>query len=145
MTPHEPIASPPPDALRREARVLGRLILKREVEAEFLDRYIEAHRHLFLEPPAKGEAAVLEFAVRHSRLLPCIDGAAALTAPNSLLHRKSLLMAAILEASPRYADEFLPRRATVPGLIGLGLVVGVVAAVHVAIGLPILKLVGRGA
>ena len=129
--------------LRREASALGRLVLRREIESEFVDRYVAAHTHLFTEALPSREAALVAFAMRHPMLLPSLDAAAALVRPGSLLHRKGLLMAAILEASPRYADEFLPRRAGVPQLVVLCVQTGITTLVRLAIGIPLLGLVGR--
>lgn len=129
-----------PELLKAEARALGRLILRREVEQEFIDRYVAAHEHLFTGPQLPVDNAMVNWAMRHQRLLPCMDAAAALLRPNSLLHKKALLMAAILEATPRYAEEFLPRKR---GLLGLGVllaVLGLTTAVQVLIGAPLLWL-----
>ena len=130
-----------PEVLKAEARALGRLILRREVEQEFIDRYAAAHEHIFTEIQSPADVALVSFAVRHERLLPCLDAAAALLRPHSLLHKKALLMTAVLEASPRYADEFLPRKRSFLGLCGLFIVLGFTTAVQVVIGAPLLWLV----
>ncbi len=126
------------EALKAEARALGRFVLRREVEPEFIDRYAAAHAHLFTELQSPGDVALVSYAVRHERLLPCLDAAAALLRPESLLHKKALLMAAVLEASPRYAEEFLPRTRGLLGLCGLFVVLGFTTAVQVVIGAPLL-------
>ena len=129
--------------LRAEARVLGRFVLGRDPEAEFAERYAAAHDHLFKELIPPGDRSVVAFAMRMPVLVPCVDAAAALFRPGSLLHRKALLMAAILEASPKYAEEFLPRTKGMSGLAWLVLWTGVVSAVQIAIGAPVIFIVGR--
>ncbi len=133
----------PETALHEEGRALGAFIIGAPVDAEFVDRYAAAHAHLFREPPGPGEAAVLALAIRRPLLLPFLAAASGLIRRESLLHKKSLLMAAILEASPRYADEFLPRP-TRPFRLAIILAwTGLVTALQVAIGLPILLLLGK--
>lgn len=135
---------PDREALRIEGRLLGRLVLGREPEPEFVERYVGAHEFLFQEPVHGNDGAVMALAVRRPWLVPCLDSAAALVRPHALLHRKALLMAAILEASPRYAGEFLPRRTGWAGLVWLGFSAGLMTAVRVAVGIPVLILAGRG-
>ena len=130
-----------PRMLKSEAQAFGRLILRLDVEPEFIDRYIAAHDHLFTGPQLPTEVAVVAFAMRYPRLLPCLDAAAALLRPESLLHKKALLMTAILEASPRYADEFLPRKRSLGGLCMLLVMLGFTTAVQVTVGALLLVFV----
>jgi len=125
-------------ALREEARVFGRFIAGGPVEHEFVERYVAAHAHLPIEVRDAADERVLTFAVAHPAALPALDAASALVWPHSLLHRKALLMAAILEASPRYADDFLPRRSSWGRLVLLVVSVGLSTAYQVARGLPLL-------
>lgn len=129
--------------LRTEAVTLGRFIVGRPIEVEFVDRYVAAHTHLAMEARQQGDDAVVNFAMAHPVLLPPLDAAAALVRPQSLLHKKALLMSAILEASPAYAAEFLPRQAGWIGLLGLIAHVGVVTICQLLIGVPLLTIVGR--
>lgn len=133
-----------PDSLRVEGRLLGRLVLGREPEPEFVERYVEAHEHLFREPARGNDAAVMALIVRRPWLLACVDSAAAMIQPGALVHRKALLMAAILEASPRYADEFLPRRTTWGGLLWLGIGAAIATVCRIVIGIPVLMIVRGG-
>ncbi len=139
--PHETSA----EALRNEARALGRLILRRDVDAEFVDRYVEAHRHLLTGAQPPREVSLVRVAVARPVLLACLEAAVALVQPDSLLRKKSLLMAAILEASPRYADEFLPRPIGWVGLAFLAIRVGLGSAARLAVGLPALWILRRSA
>jgi hypothetical protein len=127
-----------PDALRLEALALGKLILRRDIDPQFIDRYIEAHNHVFTGPQPLRDLAIVHFAASHAWLLPALDAAAAFKFPNSLLHKKALLMAAILEASPCYADDFLPRRCGWPSLVILTARLGIGTACALIIGLPLL-------
>jgi hypothetical protein len=131
------------DTLHAEALALGRFIVGRPIAPALVDRYVEAHRHLFEEEADGRDRELVAFAARHPRLLPSLDAALALTRPDALLHRKALLMAAILEASPDHADDFLPRTRSLAGLVALGARVGLRSAVEVAIGLPLLAVLGR--
>ena len=129
--------------LRAEARALARFIIGCEPGTELVERYVSAHEHLFRELVPAGELAVVSLAVRRRVLLPCLDAAAALVHPKALLHRKALLMAAVLEASPRHAEAFLPRRTGWVALVAIGAWAGVASAVQITIGLPFLWFVGR--
>ena len=133
------------DQLRAEAAAIGRFILKRPIEAEFIDRYVAAHEHLALRPSYRADATVLAFAMTHVATLPSLDAAAALVRPQALLHRKALLLTAILEASPRYADQFLPRTRSWLGLAALVARVGLATMFQIAVGVLILAMVERRA
>jgi hypothetical protein len=124
-------------ALIGEAQALSRLIVGEVAPRDFLDRYVTAHRYVFSDSADPDEIALLALAMRRRWLLPCIDAALALRRPDALLHRKALVMAAILEASPRYADAFLPRHRSTVALIWLSLRLGAMGAMQLAIGLPI--------
>lgn len=122
--------------------MLSRYILGRDASPELLERYVGAHAHLDVGA-TDAEHAVLEFAVIHPWSLPCLDAAVALVRPQALLHRKALLMTAILETTPEHADAFLPRAASLPRLAWLGVRVAVSTAAQLLVGLPLLALVGR--
>lgn len=136
---------PNSDSLRAEARVFGRLVLGWVPEDEFIERYVVSHEYLFREPARRNDDAIVSLGVRRPWLLPSLDSAAALLQPNALVHRKALLMAAILEASPRYVDEFLPRRTTWAGLAWVGVRSGVVTALRLIVGIPTLMWLGKRA
>jgi len=63
-----------------------------------------------------------------------LDAASGLLRPGSLLRNKILLMAAILETSPAFADEFLPRDARPLGLLLALVAHGTVAVARAALG-----------
>lgn len=133
--------------LHNEARALGRFILGAPVDAEFVERYAAAHAHVLrvLPPSRRGDAAIVALGVKRPALLPFLAAASAVRARDGLLHKKSLLMAAILEASPRYADEFLPRSTGPVRLVLMLGWTGAITAIQVAIGWPLLWMVGRRA
>lgn len=95
-------------ALELEARVFGRYLVGRIPPAELVGRYRDANRVLFVAPPAPAEAAVVGFVRRHPWSVSLLDAAVGVLRPGSLLRNKILVMAAVLEASPTFADEFLP-------------------------------------
>ena len=55
------------------------------------------------------DAALLGFVHRHPWSVSLLDAACGLLRPAGLLRSKLLIMAAILEASPAHAADFLPR------------------------------------
>jgi hypothetical protein len=130
--------APTRDALLAEASALGAYVVGGDVEPDLLERYVAAHAHLDIATGEPDDVAVLEFAVRHRVTLPCLDAACALVRPSALLHRKALLMAAILETTPRYAERFLPRSTGWVALIALGARVGVTTVLQLVVGLPLL-------
>ena len=94
--------------LELEGRLFGRYLVGRMPPPELVERYREANRILLGGTAPGSDAAVLAFARRHPWSIPFLDGAAGLVRPGSLLRNKILVMAAVLEASPAFAEEFLP-------------------------------------
>lgn len=139
-------AQPDKPGTTREAVLFARYLLDRDPPPELINRYIAASEQLFSGETAAGDAALLEFVDRHPRALPFVDAAAGLMRPNSLLRKKILLMAAILEASVHHAREFLaPPPGRVRTLVSLSWYT-LSAAVKFAIGAVILTTIpaGRG-
>ena len=102
--------------------------------AELVDRYVAAHRELFGDLVAPE----WEFVHRHPRTLPYLDAAAGVLARQSLLRKKVLLAAAILEASPVYADFFLAEVEGRIRLLGLLAWQGALGVGKLALGAPLL-------
>src|SRR5687768_13460011 len=94
-------------ATAREAVVFARYLLDREPPEDLINRYVAASEQVFPSEPSGGDAALLAFVARNPAALPYVDAAAGFLRPGSLLRKKILLMAAILEASVRYSTEFL--------------------------------------
>ena len=94
--------------LEQEGRLFGRYLVGREPSRELVERYRDANRLLFAATDPRSDAAVIAFARRHPWSIPFLDAAAGILRPGSLLRNKILVMAAVLEASPAFAEEFLP-------------------------------------
>jgi len=92
-----------------EARVFSRCLVGRIPPQELVDRYCEANRVLIPEPVGARDAALVGFIRKHPWSTPFLDAACGLLRPNGLLRSRMLIMAAVLEASPEFAEEFLPR------------------------------------
>ncbi len=125
------------EELRWEAKVFGRYLIGREVAPHLVERYVQAHGALGALLGAGEESRAVAFARRRPRLLPFLDAAAALLDPRGLLRRKLLLMLAVLEASPEYAAEFLPRPQSRTLLVARLAGRGIAAAFKAAAGIPI--------
>lgn len=129
--------------LEDEARTFGRYLVGRIPPAELVARYCEAMSVLLAEPASPRDAALLAFARRHPWSLSCLDAAAGLLERDGLLRSKLLVLTAVLETSPTFADEFLPRGASLARLLsGLG-VAGVAAVLRLALGLLLWPLAVR--
>ncbi len=134
----------PDDAqLEAEARAFARYLVGREPPAELVARYRDASHALFYEPVDPRETAVVDYARRHPWSLPFLEAASALLRPGSLLRNKVLMMSAVLETSPAFAEEFLPRNTSVGGLVLRVLVEGTGAAVRTVLGAPLLAVASR--
>jgi hypothetical protein len=130
-------------ALQTEGRALARYLVGRIPPQELIDRYEQANRALSTEPIDRRDAAVVGFVARHPWSLPFLDAGAGLLGPGSLLRNKILLMAAILETSPAFADEFLPRNVGPATLILRLVTLGMVAAVQAVLGAVLYAAVTR--
>jgi len=91
-----------------EALRFGQYLLGCDPGQELAERYARAHAMLFTEPPSSSEVALIEFCRKHPRSVPYLDAAAGVFAPQSLLRKKLLVLSAVLETTPRFADRFLP-------------------------------------
>ena len=134
------MASPrPDDAPAREARVIARYLLDVECPPELAARYAAA---IQLRPPVTGErsagARVCAFTMRHPWSLPYISAAAPFLRDGALLRSKLTLMTAILETTPRFASEFLPREHRMPRLVWILASQSLLAAARLVVGVPLL-------
>jgi hypothetical protein len=108
--PSEKLRNNDPSAadLQREAEVFSEYLTGRHVSQVLLDRYVAACRVRLPEMAEQSGASAVELSVRHPFLLPALDAVSALLRPKSVLREKLLIMAAILEATPEFAPQFLP-------------------------------------
>jgi len=130
-------------ALELEARVFARYLVGRVPPAEIVDRYRDANRALFTAPAPPTEAAVVRVVSRHPWSVSLLDAAVGIRRPGSLLRNKILVMAAILEASPTFAEEFLR---PAPGVVSLVLRVvglGTMAVGRAALGMLVYPAASR--
>jgi hypothetical protein len=113
------------EALTAEARRIGRYFLGEDPPEDLVDRYREASLVLFPGTPDPADGGVLDFVHRHPWSLPLLESALGLLRPQALLRRKTVVMMAVLETDPRFADRFeahCPGRAgAIVRLSGLGL------------------------
>jgi hypothetical protein len=110
--------------LEQEGRIFAEYLVGRPPPLELVQRYVQAHRALGAKAAAASEGGLTDFVRRHPWSVGFLDAAAALLEPGGLLRGKILMMSAILETSPAFADEFLPRAVGAPALFlrlaGLG-------------------------
>jgi hypothetical protein len=135
-------AVPEPE-LQDEARVFGRYLVRGTVPAELVERYCAANAALFGGAPPAADAAIVRFARRHPWSVGFLDGACALLRPTGLLRGKLLVMSAILETSPEFADEFLPRSLNPLGLVTRLAVSGTAAVIRAAVGAVVYAVAAR--
>ena len=115
--------------LAAEARVFARYLVGRDAGPAHVARYVAASRTHFPDPLVPEDAAVLAWVRRHPRSVGMLDAAAGLLRPGGALRNRILLMAAVLETTPDFADDFLPHHV---GPLDLALRVGVAGVVAVA-------------
>lgn len=133
----------PDDALAREANVLTRYLLDVDCPADLSARYAEAVARTLGAGDAPRDARVAAFAIARQWALPYIAAAAPFLSGGASLRTKLTLMSAILETTPRFASEFLPRHLTLGGLTRVVATQSLLAALRVIIGVPILLAVRR--
>jgi len=91
-----------------EARIFGIYIVGSAPSQEIINRYEKIVRSSSVNLTKK-ETAIISFAQRHPRLLPAMDAYAAIFKPHLELRRRLFIMFAVLEATPKYSEEFLPK------------------------------------
>lgn len=129
--------------VEEEARVFARYLVRTAPPHGAVERYADAVSRLFPEPDAARDRAVLAFVGRHPWSVGCLDAATALVARESRLRQRLLVMAAVLEATPEGAAEFLPRDAGLASLLLRLPAIGIAAVGRVLVGLVLLPLARR--
>ena len=99
----------PEAELDAEAVTFARYLVGRTPPPELVARYREANAALFAASVPPIDSALVAFVRRHPWSVGLFDAAVGLRRPGSLLRNKILVMTAILETSPAFADEFLTR------------------------------------
>ena len=128
-----------------EARIFARYLVGRDPSPGHVERYVAASRTHFPDPLAPDDAAVLAWARRHPWSVGPLDAACGLVRPGGALRNRVLLMAAVLEATPDFADDFLPHHVGPLALAARVGVAGVVAVANALGGWLLLKLAVRPA
>ena len=96
------------DGLEREAAVFARYLVGHEIGSELASRYVQAEELFPTKEAHTLDERIVEFAVAQPWSLAPLDAACALLRPHSLLREKLIRLAAVLEASPEFAEAFLP-------------------------------------
>jgi hypothetical protein len=122
-------------ALAREARVLTRYLLGVDCPPELVERYARGRRAI-AETQGKDHASAFAFA--HPWSLPALDAASAVIGRAPALRARLHLVAAVLETTPRFADAFLPRHASVLRTIVAIAALTAATALKATIGMPVL-------
>ena len=112
-----------------EARIFARYLVGRDPSPAHVERYVAASRTHFPDPLPPDDAAVLAWVRRHPWSVGPLDAACGLARPGGALRNRVLLMAAVLEATPEFADDFLPHHV---GPLAMVIRVGAAGAVAVA-------------
>ncbi len=91
-----------------EAEIFGRYIIGETPSRQVRERYEK-----FLERTATKvshkDQCIVEFARKHPWAIGPIDAYAALFRPHAEIHRRLFVMFAVAEATPEYAEKFLPK------------------------------------
>jgi hypothetical protein len=120
-----------------EARIFCRFLVGREVPEALVDRYESACARLFPDPPDAVDAALLDFVRRHPWSVGALDAATGFLRRESRLRARLLVMAAVLEATPTFADEFLPRSAGRGAVLGRLVAIGCAAVARLLLGIAV--------
>lgn len=81
---------------------------------------------------------IINFAFRHTRLIPFLDAGLVFVRPYSELRRRIYITFAIIESMPEYADHFLPKKTSFMSII----IPSIRAVLRAIVGFAIIK-VGR--
>lgn len=128
--------------LKQESIIFSQYLIGKFPPDELITRYIQGNQTLFLCEPTKGEASLLNFCRKNEWSVSFLDGGAGFLASENLLRKKILLMSAVLETSPKFADDFLPKPVRWSNLIFQSMVGGLGTFVSLLFGVPLYFLLG---
>lgn len=127
-----------------EAQVFARYLVGRMPPPDLVERYRDASRAISSAAAPPGEEALVAFVRRHPWAVGPLDAVTSVLHPSGHLRSKILIMAAVLEASPTFADDFLPRSVSRAALAWQLVAGGAAASVLALVGLVLLP-IARGA
>jgi len=131
------------DPAASEAQIFARYLVGRMPPADLVERYRDASRAIWSAPAPPGEEALAAFVRRHPWAVGPLDAVTSVLHPSGQLRSKILTMAAVLEASPAFADEFLPRSVSRAALAWQLVAGGAAASVLALVGLVLLPIARR--
>ena len=126
-----------------EAQVFARYLVGRMPPPDLVERYRDASRAISSAAAPPGEEALVAFVRRHPWAVGPLDAVTSVLHPGGHLRSKILIMAAVLEASPTFADDFLPRSVSRAALAWQLVAGGAAASVQVLVGLVLLPIARR--
>jgi hypothetical protein len=127
--------------LAAESVVIAQYLIGQTPSSELQDRYAAACRAR-LQDDADVE---LQFARRHPRFWPFLDAATGILRPHSTVRQRVFLMAALLEATPEYAEFFLKPPEKPLRLMARVAWQGTRGVARIAVGIPLLFWARRSA
>jgi hypothetical protein len=133
--------TPTQTELEAEARIFARYLIGTDPAPQHIARYLDAENRL--SPDCNDLDPAGSFVRRHPWAIGPLDSASALLRPDSRFRAGMLRMAAILEASPQFADRFLPECRSRLGILTRLMGIGVSTAWQLAVGVPLLFFVKR--
>jgi hypothetical protein len=129
------------NALEKECRRFTRYLIRQEpgeLQIRLYERAVET-----LPDLASRRADPFLRAARTAWLIPYLDAGTAWMRIDCLFRRRLMLMAAILEVSPRNTGRFLPRDVSIAGLLLLGLRSGLRTAFVLPLGILLVRVMNR--
>ena len=131
------------DPAALEAHIFARYLVGRVPPPDLVERYHDASRAIWSAPAPPGEEALVAFVRRHPWAVGPLDAITSVLHPGGQLRSKILTMAAVLEASPAFADDFLPRSVSRAALAWQLVVGGAAASAQALLGLVLLPIARR--
>src|SRR2546422_2921837 len=126
-----------------EARIFARYLVGRVPPADLVERYQAASQAIWGDGVAAADEALITFIRRHPWSVAPLDAATSLLRSGGHLRAKILTMAAILEASPAFADEFLPRNVSTGALVWQVFAGGAAACLQALVGVLLIPMARR--